>query len=68
MTMQLSPGGARSIRRNSQIVRIISGHAWITFDGKDLYLDSDEELSLAPRKSHAVISALGGIPLIYEIE
>ena len=67
MTMQLGPGGARSLRRNSQVLRVISGNAWITFDGKDMYLDCDEELSLVPGRSHAVISALGDHPLVYEI-
>ena len=66
-TTQLQRGEARSLRRNARHLRVVSGHAWITFDGQDMYLDSDQELTLSPGRSHAVVVAIGDHPLVYEI-
>ena len=65
--MQLAAGDFRALRRNSQLVRVVSGHGWITFEGRDAYLSSGEEILLGQGRHHAVLSALGAGPLVYEI-
>jgi mannose-6-phosphate isomerase-like protein (cupin superfamily) len=63
----LGAGESRAVRRNSQVIRVVSGNGWITFEGRDAYLSSGEEMLLGRGKHHAVLSALGADPLVYEI-
>lgn len=64
--VQLAPGEVRSHRRNSQVLHVVSGQAWITVDGRDIVLSSGEEMAISPGTYEAVILALGRQPLTYE--
>jgi len=46
----LNRGQARSIGCKAQLLRVISGVAWVTIDGEDIILSGDEEMTLEPRK------------------
>ena len=48
--VQLNRGQARSIGCKAQLLRVISGVAWVTIDGEDIILSGDEEMTLEPRK------------------
>jgi hypothetical protein len=69
--IQLNGGQARSIGHKAQflrvISRVISGEAWVTIDGDDIILSGDEKMTLEPRKSRAVITAVGENSLVYEV-
>jgi hypothetical protein len=65
--IQLNRGQVRSIGRKAQFLRVISGEAWVTIDGEDIILSDDEKMTLEPRKSRAVITAVGENSLVYEV-
>jgi hypothetical protein len=48
-------------------LRVISGVAWVTIDGEGIILPGDKEMTLKPRKSRAVITAVGENFLVYEV-
>lgn len=63
----MAPGEVHSLPRRAQTLRVVSGDAWVTFDGEDYCVNSGQEIRLAPGRQPAVVMALGGIPLVYEI-
>ncbi len=65
--IHLNRGAEHRLRRQSQVVHVLSGHAWITANGRDYVLLPRERLRLEPGGSDAIISALGSSPLVYEI-
>jgi hypothetical protein len=64
---RLGAGSVRTLQRARQVVRVISGCAWITLDGDDIVLCSGETVRLAPGKHPAVISGPSDRPVVYEI-
>jgi hypothetical protein len=48
-------------------LRVRSGQAWVTWQGRDLTLKRGEEVALDARKDLAVVSALGNVPLVIEL-
>jgi hypothetical protein len=64
---QLEPGEILSIARRGQTLHVVSGCAWITFDGQDMTLLAGQEMVLEPGADAAVVSALESEPLVYRI-
>jgi hypothetical protein len=56
------------MQRRSQVIRVVSGCAWITFGGVDFVVYGGEELTLAPGKDSAVISSANELALVFTIE
>ena len=52
---------------NCRGLRVRSGQAWVTWQGRDLTLKRGEEVALDARKDLAVVSALGNVPLVIEL-
>ncbi len=48
-------------------IEVVAGTAWVTVNGRDIFLASREKLWLPSRRDAALISALGRNPLILEI-
>ena len=48
-------------------VTVREGVAWVTVDGRDKILRSGETAAFDPGRFPAVVSALGGAPLILEV-
>jgi hypothetical protein len=65
--IQLVGRDAYSLPARGQILRVVSGCAWVSLDGKDTIVQCGEVLKLAPTEHGAVISALGPQPLVYEV-
>ena len=63
----LLPGEIRRVELNYRGLRIRSGRAWITVNGRDLVLKRCEEIALDMRRDAAVVSALGHAPLVVEL-
>lgn len=63
----LAYGETMNIRRSGQTLRVISGSAWITFDGEDMTLEAGQHMVLEPGEDRAVVSALGDEPLVYRM-
>jgi len=51
--------------RRSNVIRVLTGRAWITFDGQDWLVMSGEEITLTPGHDDAVIGSLNGKPLVF---
>ena len=67
-TIQLMNGYANTEKRQSQVLRIVSGEAWVSMDGRDFALKEGDELKLSRGADKAVISSADASPLIYEFE
>jgi hypothetical protein len=67
-TIELMKGYVRTEKCQSQLLRIVSGTAWVTMDGEDMLLKPGDELKLAFCKHNALVSATGNEPLVYEFE
>lgn len=66
--IELMNGYVRNEKRESQVLRIVSGTAWVSIDGEDMVLKPGEELKLSRGAYNAVVSATGDGPLVYEFE
>jgi len=66
--IELMKGYVRDEKRESQVLRVISGNAWVTMDGEDVVLKPGDELKLSRGRYDAVVSATGDEPLVYEFE
>jgi hypothetical protein len=66
--IELMKGYVRNEKRESQLIRIVSGTAWVSMDGEDTILNPGEELKLSHGKYNAVVSPMGNQPLVYEFE
>lgn len=51
----------------SQGAEVVSGVAWVTVNGRDIFLASGERLWLPSPRDPVLISALGRNPLILEV-
>ena len=49
-------------------IRVLVGQAWVTLAGEDLVLTPGEKMRFAPTKDFALVSALGNVPLIVEVQ
>ncbi len=67
MRVMLLTGEVHRVRSNYRGLRIRSGQAWITVNGRDLVLKRGEEVALEKRHDAAVVSALGYAPLVIEL-
>ncbi|HET7838893.1 MAG TPA: hypothetical protein VFL04_03985 [Rectinemataceae bacterium] len=56
------------IPSSSEWLRILAGKAWVSYSGEDHLLGEGEELDLPRAKGGAVISALGGESLFFEVK
>ena len=66
--IELMKGYVRDEKRESQVLRVISGSAWVTMDGEDVVLKPGDEFKLSRGKYDAVVSPTGDEPLVYEFE
>jgi hypothetical protein len=55
------------IRPNFARVHVITGQAWISYEGEDYFLSYGEEITLPRGKYQAVIMALYHKPLTFEL-
>ncbi len=60
-------GEVQRVQSGYRGLRVRSGRAWVTLNGRDLVLKRGEELALALRHDAVVVSALGHVPLIIEL-
>ena len=65
--VMLLKGEAQRVQPNYRGLRVRSGQAWVTVQGRDLVLKRCDEVALDGRHDAAVISPLGHAPLIVEL-
>lgn len=52
----------------TQIIRVLSGSAWITVNGEDRIVAQGQDMLLKPGKEKVIISSANTRPLVFEIE
>ncbi|HEX3050974.1 MAG TPA: hypothetical protein VHP83_09990 [Aggregatilineaceae bacterium] len=65
---QLSRNGTHRLSCGGQVIRVISGQAWLTFNHQDRILEGGDEVRLPASSAKAVISNLGTGHLFYVVE
>jgi len=68
LQVELMKGYVRDEKRQSQVLRVVSGRAWISMDGEDILLNEGEELKLSHGADKAVVGPADSQPLVYEFE
>ena len=63
----LMEGEALKLPRGSVLLRILSGTAWISQDGRDTFLRAGERFRPAAASDAAVVSPIGTPPLLVEM-
>ena len=63
----LDDGDVRRLPGTARTLRVLSGCAWITHKGKDIIVNSGEEVILSHKKGIAVISSVSKHPLVYKV-
>jgi hypothetical protein len=66
--IELMDGYVRDEKRESQVLRVVSGTAWVSMDGEDVILKPGEEIKLSHGRYSAVVSSADDEPLVYEFE
>ena len=65
--IQVNPGDLHRLDNNAQTIRILSGSAWVTFDGKDIVLRKGRNIYLPVTAFPALLSAFGSAPVSFEV-
>ncbi len=63
----LSSGELHRIARGVRHVRVLSGKAWITEDGRDMIGTPGSCIQLTRARHSTLVSGLGGQPLLFEV-
>jgi hypothetical protein len=63
----LMEGEALKLPRGSTSLRVLSGTAWVSHAGQDLFVPAGQRFRAAHGTDSAVVSALGGVPLLVEM-
>jgi hypothetical protein len=67
LRLVLIPGEVLRVPPTQGTLRVLSGTAWVSLDGEDILLGRDQFLDIAGRADRAVVSGLGGRPLLFEV-
>ncbi len=67
MRVMLLKGEVQRVETNYRGLRVRSGRAWVTLQGRDLVLKRGDEVALDGRQPAAVVSPLGRAPLVIEL-
>lgn len=55
------------LENTPQIVRVLSGCAWMTSDGRDIFIPRGEDVFLATTAEASLISSPNARPLVFEV-
>jgi len=67
LRLALLYGEQLSLPSASRHLQVLSGRAWVSFGGEDYILGSGESLSVDQGRDKAIISAVGGEDLFFEV-
>jgi ferric-dicitrate binding protein FerR (iron transport regulator) len=67
LRVMLLRGEVQRVKPNYRGLRVRSGRAWVTVNGRDLVLKPGEEIALEMPHAAAVMSPLGHAPLVVEL-
>ncbi len=55
------------LKRQTQLIRVLSGCAWITLAGEDIFVPRGQEILLPAGRECLIISSPNSRPLVFEI-
>ena len=61
----LSKNHVHALKCAARALWVMSGSAWVTFDGQDIIVHSGNQIALTPVSDPVIISALCDHPLVY---
>jgi hypothetical protein len=67
LRLVLLPGEVLSVPPTRGTLRVLSGTAWVSLEGKDLFLCRGEFIDITRRADPPVVSGLGRDPLLFEV-
>ena len=67
LRLVLYKGDLYRVPAASQGLQVVSGAAWVTMAGQDIFLEAGEKVDLTAKGDRAVASALGHVPLVLEV-
>lgn len=67
LRLVLLAGEQIRVPRKQRFLRVVSGRAWVSYDGKDHDLTSGQGLALENRKDSAIVSAMDDESLVFEV-
>ena len=67
LRMVLVAGEALRLPLSSMTVGVLSGTAWVTQAGTDILLQAGARLDLSSAADSAVVSAVGTVPMLFEV-
>lgn len=67
VALRIRQGEVRNLPRDGRRLRIISGEAWLTMDGRDHILEAGQALVLGRGREKALVSPTNGSSLRLEI-
>jgi hypothetical protein len=67
LRLVLLPGEILRMPRGRDSLRVLSGTAWIACMGTDTVLSEGERAAMPASRDAAVVSGLGGVPLMVEL-
>jgi len=65
--LALYPGELLRIPRMRQRLHVLSGTAWVSTDGRDMVASPGGCMDLAGARYPALVSGVGGEPLLFEV-
>ncbi len=63
----LLSGELISVPRKERQLRVVSGRAWVSYDGKDYDLGPGQDLALETAGDQALVQAMDGEALVFEV-
>lgn len=67
LRLALYPGELLRIPRARRNMHVLSGTAWVSTDGRDSVAGPGSHVNLAGARYPALVSGLGGDPLLFEV-
>ena len=67
LRLVLYKGELYRLPASGQSIRVLSGVAWVTVAGKDMFLVAGEKIVLTASGGITLVSALGRVPLVLEV-
>ena len=67
LRLLIQPGEVYRLPEAGECLRVVAGHAWLTYQRQDVFLHVQETACLPTSREAALISAIGQAPLVLEV-
>ncbi len=67
LRLVINPDEVYRLPEAGQCVRVTSGRAWLTAQGRDVVLEPNRPIRIAPSPEAMLVSSLDGAPVVLEV-